>query len=119
MSRKRTIFKPMHSEPGPLSLGYILLPYGMFYEKTRVFLDSKAGDILRFYNGPECEIVRAEVVSGDRVCDILCRIRYGVSWKVAFKRWLSYAVLEGNSRDILSPSECILVAYKYIVEDEC
>lgn len=117
MSRRKTIFKPMHSEPGPLSLGYILLPYGMFYEKTRSFLDAKPGDVLRFYNGPDFEIVRTELISGDRVCDILCRIRYGVSWKAAFKRWISYAVMEGNGRDILSPYECILVAYKSI-DDE-
>lgn len=112
MSRRKTVLKPMHSEPGDLALGYILLPYGMFYEKTRIFLDAKGGDVFRFYNGPECQIVRAEKVSDPSLCDLLCRIRYGISWDVAFRRWLSYAVLEGNGKDILSPSECILVAYK-------
>lgn len=101
----------MHSEPGDPVFGYFLLPYGIFYEKTRVFLDAKPGDPMRFFNGPECRIVKTMLVSDPSLCDLLCRIRYGVSWAVAFKRWLGYALMEGNGKDILSPNECILVAY--------
>lgn len=108
---KRQILKPSHEEPGAFHLDYILLPYGIFYEKTNKFLEAKKGDTLRFFNGPEYPIDSVSLIKQDRVCDILCRMRYGVSWKVAFEKWKSYARLEGYGRDILSTDECLLVVY--------
>lgn len=109
---RRTTFKPNHAEPGDFYLDYILLPYGIYYDKTKQFADAKQGDILRFYNGPEYIIDSVSLIKQDRVCDVLCRMRYGISWKAAFEKWKQYAMLEGNGRDILSTEECLLVVYE-------
>lgn len=110
-SSKKTIYKPPHDTPGDLWYDYILLPYGLFYEKTRVFLDAKKGDRMQFYDGNEVEIDSVVVVDDERMCDILCRIRYGVQFHAAFARWLSYARMEGHGKDILMPDRCIMVLY--------
>lgn len=109
--KKRNIFKPSHAEPGRFKLDYILLPYGEFYDKTKKLLSAKKGDILRFFNGPDYQIDSVALIPQDRMCDLLCRMRYGISWQVAFSKWVSYALLEGNGRDILSTKECIIVFY--------
>ena len=109
---RRTIFKPNHAEPGEFYLDYVLLPYGIYYDKTKPFADAKQGDILRFYNGPEYVIDSVSLIKQDRVCDVLCRMRYGISWKAAFEKWKQYAMLEGNGKDILSTEECLLVVYE-------
>lgn len=106
------IFKPAHEEPGNFRLNYILLPYGEFYQKTKEFLDAKAGDTLRFYNGPDVRIESVMLISCDKTCDFLCRMRYGITWDKAFAKWLSYARLEGHGKDILSRAKCILVVYE-------
>lgn len=93
-------------------LDYILLPYGIFYERTKPFLNAKKGDTLRFYNGPEFAIDSVSLIKQDRICDILCRMRYGIAWGVAFKKWQRYALLDGYGRDILSKEECLLVVYE-------
>lgn len=110
-SPKKT-FKPQHDFPREPWLDYILLPYGAFYEKTRVFLDAKTGDVMQFSDGPEVLIDSVTVVEGERMCDVLCRIRYGVKFKVAFNQWLRYARIEGHSKDILVPDKCIMVVYR-------
>ena len=106
------IFKPAHEEPGNFRLNYILLPYGEFYQKTKEFLDAKAGDTLRFYNGPDVRIESVMLIACDKTCDFLCRMRYGITWDKAFAKWLSYARLEGHGKDILSRAKCILVVYE-------
>lgn len=110
-SSQRT-FKPNHEEPGEFCLDYILLPYGAFYRKTSGLLDAKTGDILRFFNGPEYPIESVMLIRCDRLCDMLCRIRYGISWDAALRIWQRYAVMEGNGKDVLSTEECILVVFK-------
>lgn len=109
--RKTKIFKPAHEEPGRFRLNYIMLPYGEFYQKTKVFLDAKRGDTLRFFNGPDVQIDSVHLIECDKVCDQLCRMRYGITWEKALRVWTRYAVLEGNSKDILSKRECILVFF--------
>lgn len=109
---KQRTFKPNHKEPGPMQLDFILLPYGAFYDKTKAFVEAKTGDILRFFNGPEYRIESVALIKCDKVCDLLCRMRYGISWEAAFRKWQSYAVLEGNGKDILSKEECFLVFYE-------
>lgn len=106
------VFKPAHEEPGDMLLNYILLPYGEFYEKTKVFLDAKSGDTMRFFNGPEVKIESAFLIPCDKTCDFLCKMRYGITWDKAFSRWLSYARMEGNGKNILSKNHCILVVYE-------
>lgn len=108
---KKRIFKPDHEEPGKMWLNYILLPYGEFYEKTKVFLEAKRGDVLRFFNGPEVPIDSVFLIDCDKTCDFLCKMRYGIGWAAAFKKWLSYARLEGHGKDILSRTKCLLVVY--------
>lgn len=106
------IFKPAHEEPGNFRLNYILLPYGEFYQKTKEFLEARAGDTLRFYNGPDVRIESVMLIACDKTCDFLCRMRYGITWDKAFAKWLSYARLEGHGNDILSRAKCILVVYE-------
>lgn len=106
------IFKPAHEEPGNFRLNYILLPYGEFYQKTKEFLEARAGDTLRFYNGPDVRIESVMLIACDKTCDFLCRMRYGITWDKAFAKWLSYARLEGHGKDILSRAKCILVVYE-------
>ena len=118
-SRKnsRKTFKPKHKLPGQFFSDYILLPYGMYYENTKIFLDAKTGDIIRFFNGPECKIESVTLVSGKRMCDILSRIRYGIPWKVAFETWRRYAMMEGHGKDILSENECIMIVFERNEQD--
>ena len=108
--RKR-IFKPAHELPGRFWLDYILLPYGEFYEKTKGILHAKAGDTLRFFNGPDVAIESARLIPCDATCDFLCKMRYGIDWNKALARWQSYVRLEGHAKDVLSSSQCILVVY--------
>lgn len=110
MSTKK-IYKAFQEETQKKWLNYILLPYGEFYTKTKNILNAKAGDTLRFFNGPEVSIERVMLIACDGVCDFLCKMRYGVTWDIAFRKWLSYARMEGNGKDILSKSKCILVVY--------
>lgn len=111
------ILKPAHEEPKDLHLGYILLPYGIYYEKTKVFLSAKAGDIMRFFNGPEVKIESVMLIPCDKMCNFLCKMLYGITWDKAFVRWLRYARMEGHSKDILSTKKCILVAYERTFQD--
>ena len=108
----KRIFKPPHELPGELWWDYILLPYGIFYKKTKSFLDAKKGDILRFFNGPDVEIESVSLIEDAKTCSILCNIRYGVPWPVALSKWERYAIMEGNSRGILSRDKCILIIFK-------
>ena len=112
----RRILRPNHAEPGPLKLGFFLLPYGDYYDKTKVFLKAKRGDKIRFFQGPDVRFDFAYVVSGKAMCEALARIRYGHPWKACYKRWQRYARMEGCGRDILLDDKCILVAY-YVEEN--
>lgn len=107
---EKRIFKPAHSDPGDFFLDYILLPYGAFY-KTAEFLSAKKGDIIRLFNGGEFAVESTSLVEGERLCEQLCRVRYGIGWRTAFRRWLSYARMEGNGKDILSPDKCIMIVF--------
>ena len=111
MSRRKTIYKPAHEEPGEFFLNYILLPYGAFYKKTLGFLDAKPGDTVRFYKGREFEITKAILIEDPELADVLCRMRYGVNFVVALRHWGDYAVMEGHNREVLSSSKCIMLAY--------
>lgn len=108
---KKKIYRPAHELPGRFFLDYIILPYGEFYQKTKVFLNAKRGDTLRFYNGPDLLIEKVLIVPCDSLLDYLCKMRYGVSWNVAFQKWVGYARMEGHAKDILSKEKCLLVFY--------
>lgn len=109
--RRIRVYKPLHAEPRDFHLDYILLPYGIFYDKTKSFVDAKKGDILRFFNGGDYEIDNVALIPQDRICDTLCRMRYGITWKAAFEKWKSYAVLQGYGKEVLSTEECLFVVY--------
>lgn len=113
MSRvlKKTIHKTVHEPPQRFWAQFILLPYGEFYDKTKGFLDAKTGDTLRFFNGPDCQITKVMLVEGQTACDCLSLVRYGVPWRVAYEKWLRYARMEGNGKDILSKDKCIFIVY--------
>lgn len=111
MEKRSKILKPMHLEPGRFWFDYILLPYGDFYPPSQAVSKAGKGDVLRFFNGPDRVIERVVKIPQDSLCDLLCRMRYGVSWAAAFKKWQSYAILEGHGRDVLNKDFCWLVAY--------
>lgn len=108
---KKRIYKVAHAEPGDFHLNYILLPYGAYYDKTNVLLNANPGDTLRFFNGPDVMIDSVTLISCDSICDFLCKMRYGITWDMAFAKWLSYARMEGHGKEILSTEKCILVVY--------
>ena len=113
--KRKKIFKPAHELPGKFWLDYILLPYGAFYRKTAELLEARAGDTLRFFNGPDREIASVRVIPCDAVCNFLCRMRYGIDWDKALVKWQRYAQMEGHAKDVLSTKECLLVIFN--VED--
>lgn len=102
------LFRTGHENPGEFCLDYILLPYGLFYEKTSCVLKAKRGDRIRLFNGPDCRIIKAVVVEGD-LCDLLCRMRYGVAWRIAYQKWLLNARMEGFGKDVFFEDKCIFV----------
>lgn len=108
---KKKIFRPEHMEPGPFRLNYILLPYGEYYKKSQDVLDAKRGDILRIYDGGDYEIDSVFKITDSKMCDMLCRMRYGIPWCVAYKTWLTYARAEGYGKDALSENWCVMVVY--------
>ena len=110
-------FSSLHEEPRPFGLEYILLPYGAFYEKTKELAQAKRGDLLRFFNGPDMKIHAVRRMTQDGLCDLLCRMRYGISWAAALSRWQNYALMEGYGKDAISKSECLIVFYE--VQDKC
>lgn len=110
MKRKR-IFRPEHTEPGPFRLNFILLPYGEYYKKAQDMLGAKRGDVLRIYGGEDYEIDSVFRITDARMCDTLCRMRYGTSWSVAYDIWKTYSRAEGYGKDALSKTECIMVVY--------
>ena len=105
-------FSAPHEQPRVFKLEYILLPYGAFYEKTTEIAKAKNGDILRFFNGPEVKIHAVRKIKQDALCDLLCYMRYGVSWRVAFSKWQKYALMEGYGHNALSKQECLIVFYE-------
>ena len=107
------MFKPAHEEPGRFLLDYIMLPYGEFYKKTKDLLDAKPGDILRFFNGPDCYIKGVGLMPVGRTCDLMCMMRYGITWDKALARWLRYARMEGHGKNIFSNEKCIIVFYSH------
>ena len=111
MAEKSKIYAPNHAFPQDLFYDFILLPYGLYYAKTSSFLNAKKGDTLRFFNGPERRIENVSLLQDAKTIDLLCRIRYGIPWESAFQRWLSYAILEGNGKDIIVKDKCIIILY--------
>ena len=113
MSRPR-IYRVDHEEPNDFRWDYIILPYGEYYRKTANLLQAKPGDVVRFFQGRDAEIRAVRLVEDPVLCNILCKMRYGIPWLAAFKRWRSYAILEGHGKDILVEGKCIIVAFNYV-----
>lgn len=88
-----------------------MLPYGEFYAPAQNAIKAVKGDILRFYDGNDYAIERVIKIPQDDICDMLCRVRYGIPWKIAFKKWQTNAVLEGNDRNVLSNDYCLWIIY--------
>lgn len=104
-------YRAPHAEPGPFRQNYIILPYGMYYDKTKGFLNAKKGDTIRLFKGREFYISSAKLIEGEDLCDVLCRVRYGMPWYMVLKQWQRYAVMEGNGKAILSTNQCIMIIY--------
>lgn len=117
MKVSRTL-KPRHAVPGDFWLDFILLPYGEYYPPTKPIAKARRGDKIRFFNGPEFTVEKVEKIPQDSVCDMLCRMRYGIPWIAAFKKWQSYAVLEGHGKDVLSKEYCLIVFYDREISDK-
>lgn len=108
---KKRMFKAQQELPRDFFLNYILLPYGEYYEKTRVVLDAQPGDTLRFFNGADMVMEKAILIPCGALCDYLCKMRYGITWDKAFQKWLRYARMEGHSDGIFSRKKCLLVFF--------
>lgn len=108
---ERKTYSVQHLDPKGLWLNYILLPYGEFYDQTAQISKAKKGDILRFFQGGDHEIERVLKIPQDDFCDMLCRIVYGIPLRMAIQKWQSYAVLEGNDRNVISSDYCLWVIY--------
>lgn len=108
--REKT-FSPDHSDPGAFWKDFILLPYGEFYEKTKSFLEAKKGDSLRFFNGDIVKVYCVTIIDDERLCDILCRIRYGAPWEMVLSKWTRYARMEGYGKDVFSKSKIIMIVF--------
>ena len=116
MARKR-IYRPEHSEPGAFRLNFILLPYGEHY-KTNEFLEARRGDTLRIYGGQDYRIDSVYHITDGQMCDMLCRMRYGIPWSSVLDRWTVYARAQGYGRDALRKNECIMVVYGAVFAQE-
>lgn len=92
-------------------VNYILLPFGEFYPKTKIFLSAIKGDRMQFFNGPEVSIERVLLIEGKKFCDVLSHMRYGLTWDRALKVWTRYARMEGHGKDIFSTDKCLMVEY--------
>ena len=114
----KRLFKVNHEEPRDLKMDYILLPYGAYYKKTAALLEARDGDMLRFYNGRDVTIRSVTVIEDRNLCNVLCRMRYGVPWGMALSVWRRYAVMEGNGKDILVDGKCIMVAFEWPKEEK-
>lgn len=109
--RKPKIFRAKHSEPGDFRLGYILLPCGYAYNAD--YSNAKKGDILRLFNGGDYRIFSVKKLKISSIeCDILCRMRYGITIKGALSRWQMNAKLEGHGMRAVSEDECLWVVYE-------
>lgn len=111
LGKRKRIFRPAHEFPGDPKLDYIILPYGAYYQKTKPFLDAITGDTMRFFNGPDVAIEKVLLVDYGPIVDYLCKMRYGVSWEAVFRKWLDYARLDGNGKDILDKNKCLVIFY--------
>lgn len=109
--KRRKTYNAFHDFPDNYWAGFILLPYGNFYEKTKVFVSAKKGDTLRFFNGPEFPIEKVLLIDCDELCDALCSMRYGVPWSKALETWKRYARMEGHDAAVLSSYKCLIVFY--------
>lgn len=87
------------------------MPYGEFYGQTSNIKKAKKGDIIRFFQGGDYEIERVMKIPQDDFCDMLCRIVYGIPLRIAMRKWQSYAVLEGNDKNVVSSEYCLWVIY--------
>lgn len=105
------VFRPEHSEPGPVIGDYLLLPYG--YKYNSEYLTFKPGDCIKLFNGGKYEIDSVVKVELEKpYCDVLCRMRYGISIKRAMQIWKHNAVCKGYGNKAISDEECLLVRYK-------
>ena len=113
-----SVFKVNHEEPNDFRLDYILLPYGEYYTKTAALLNASPGDTLRFFNGRDAVIQAVNLVENDSLCNVLCRMRYGIPWGAALAVWRRYAVMEGHGKDVLVDGKCIMVTFQWPKEEK-
>lgn len=111
MENQSKIYEVQHLEPRGTWLNFIILPYGEYYKQTREIAKAKKGDILRFFQGKDYTIERVMKIRQDDFCDMLSRIAYGIPWKLALKKWQSYAVLTGSDRGVINSDYCLWVIY--------
>lgn len=105
------VFKPEHSEPGPIIGDYLLLPYG--YKYNNDYLTFKSGDKIKLFNGGTYGITSVTRVEMNKpYCDVLCRMRYGISIKRALQIWQHNAVCKGYGKKAVSDEICLLVHYE-------
>lgn len=112
----KKIYRPMHTEPGPFRLNFILLPYGEMYKPAQDLLSAKRNSVLRIYDGGDYLIDSVYHITNWQMCDMLSRMRYGVPWESVYQTWNVNVRAEGYGKDALKRNECIMVVYGKKVE---
>jgi hypothetical protein len=104
------MYQPHHAKPGPMYMDYILIPIGYAY--NRPIQKAKDGDRIAFIGGERAAIDTTVVIKAQsKICDMLCRMRYGVGIERVIEVWKNNASLEGYGRDAVSEDECMLITF--------
>lgn len=114
------IFRPHHAMPKAMYLDYILIPIGYAY--NRPIQKAQDGDRMIFLDGERVAIdTIAKIKSQTKMCDMICRARYGVGIERVIEIWKNNATLEGYGRDAVSEDECLLITFfneKKVIKNE-
>lgn len=106
----KKILKPLHDRPGDFHFDYILLPTG--YKYNTEFEKASMGDRLRFHSGEEvCVLHAVKIPIESPICDVLCKLRYGISIRRALQIWQRNAVALGNAKGVVDTDECLMITF--------
>ena len=116
---RKKVFRANHLGPGDFALDYILLPIGYSYNSD--WLRAKRGDFIRMHDGMDHKLfcVRIIKVRGG-LADLLCRMRYGITFRGCMQRWKRNVQLEGHATTAISEDECLWIVYEKgeVIEEE-
>lgn len=111
--RERTPKKISISHYHRMLKPWIILPYGMYYNKE--LMEAREGDILLFTDGFEREIEYITPVrTHTSYTNYLCRKTYGVGLSRIKERWRANIEFEGHNINAITQDRVMLI---YLKED--